>query len=113
MPKRKKIEIDSKMQEKLNYIGLDFNKLPKTLTEYTDISFRTLKGYDEKKYKQYRYIKVSDIEILLSPANRVETVKEKYEKALPLICYLDNKSEENVLNYTTFLRICLYFFKKI
>ena len=103
MPKRKKIEIDSKMQEKLNYIGLDFNKLPKTLTEYTDISFRTIKGYDEKKYKQYKYIKISDIEILLSPANRVETVKEKYEKALPLISYLDNKGEENVLNYRTFL----------
>ncbi len=103
MSKRKKIEIDSKIQEKLDYIGLDLNNLPKTLTEYTDISFRTLKGYDEKKYKQYRFIKISDIEILLTPANRVETIKEKYEKALPLICYLDNKSEENVLNYTTFL----------
>lgn len=103
MPKKKKIEIDSKIQEKLDYIGLDLNKLPKALLDYQEISFRTLKGYDEKKTKQYRFVKVSDIEILLSPTNRIDPVKDKYEKALPLICYLDNQNEENVLNYTTFL----------
>ncbi len=103
MPKKKKIEIDSKIQEKLDYIGLKLDDLPETLTEYQDISFRAIKGYDEKKYKQYRYIKISDIEILLSPTNRVDSIKDKYEKAMPLICYLDSKSEENILNYTTFL----------
>ena len=103
MPKKKKIEIDSKIQEKLDYIGLDLNNLPKALLNYQDISFRTLKGYDEKKTKQYRFVKISDIEILLSPTNRIDPVKDKYEKALPLVCYLDSQSSENILNYTTFL----------
>ncbi len=105
MPRKKKIEMDSKLQEKLDYIGLDLNKLPKNLKEYTEISFRTIKGYDEKKYKQYKFINVNDIEILLSPTNRVDSIKEKYEQALPLAFYLDNKSEENIVNHTKFLQL--------
>ena len=105
MPRKKKNEIDSKIQEKLDYIGLDLSKIPKKLKEYTEINFRTLKGYDEKKYKQYQFVDVSNIEILLSPTNRMETIKEKYEKAMPLAFYLDSKSEENILYYTKFLEM--------
>ena len=105
MPRKKKIEINSKLQEKLDYIGIDLNKVPKNLKDYTEINFRTIKGYDEKKYKQYRFINVNDIEILLSPTNRVDSIKDKYEQALPLAFYLDNKNEENLLNYTKFLQL--------
>ena len=82
MPRKKKLEVDSKIKEKLEYIGLDLDKIPKALKEYSDINFRTLRGYDEKKYKQYRFVNVSDIEILLSPTNRINTIKEKYEKPI-------------------------------
>ena len=78
LPRKKKIKVDSKVKEKLDYIGLDLEKIPKSLQEYSDINFRTLRGYDEKKYKQYRFINVNDIEILLSPTNRINTIKEKY-----------------------------------
>ena len=101
MPRKKKLEIDSKVKEKLEYIGLDLDKVPKSLKEYSDINFRTLRGYDEKKYKQYRFINVNDIEILLSPTNRINTIKEKYEKAMPLCFYLDSKNEENILKSFT------------
>ena len=103
MPRKKKVVIDSKIQELLDYIGLDLNKIPDNLKEYTKINFRTVKGYNEKKYKQYRYINVSDIEILLSPTNRMDSIKEKYENAEPLCFYLDSNNEENILNHTTFL----------
>ena len=105
MPRKKKLDVDSKVKEKLDYIGLDLDKIPKSLKEYSDINFRTLKGYDEKKYKQYRFINVNDIEILLSPTNRIDTIKEKYEKAVPLCYYLDSKNEENILNFTEFLNM--------
>ena len=105
MPRKKKTEVDSKLKEKLEYIGLDLDKIPKTLKEYTEINFRTLRGYDEKKYKQYRFVNISDIEILLSPTNRIDSIKEKYEKAMPLCFYLDSKSEENLLNHTEFLNM--------
>ena len=48
MPRKKKIKVDSKVKEKLDYIGLDLEKIPKSLQEYSDINFRTLRGYDEK-----------------------------------------------------------------
>ena len=105
MPRKKKVKVDSKVQEKLDYIGLDLEKIPKNLNEYSDINFRTLKGYDEKKYKQYRFVNVNDIEILLSPTNRMDSIKEKYEKAMPLCFYLDSTSEENILNFTEFLNM--------
>ena len=105
MPRKKKLEVDSKVKEKLEYIGLDLEKIPKALKEYSDINFRTLRGYDEKKYKQYRFVNVNDIEILLSPTNRINTIKEKYEKAMPLCFYLDSKNEENLLNFTEFLNM--------
>ncbi len=105
MPRKKKVDVDSKIQEKLDYIGLNLDKIPKSLKEYSDLNFRTLKGYDEKKYKQYRFINVNDIEILLSRANRIDTIKEKYEKAMPLCFFLDSKNEENILNYTEFLNM--------
>lgn len=105
MPRKKKTEVDSKLKEKLDYIGLDLEKIPKSLKEYSDINFRTLRGYDEKKYKQYRFINVNDIEILLSPTNRINTIKEKYEKAMPLCYYLDSKNEENLMNFTEFLNM--------
>ena len=105
MPRKSKLNVDSKIQEKLDYIGLNLSKIPKNLQEYTDINFRTLKGFNEKKYKQYRYIYVKDIEILLSPTNRMESIKDKYEKAMPLSFYLDSKDEENIINYTTFLKM--------
>ena len=105
MPRKKKTEVDSKLKEKLDYIGLDLDKIPKSLKEYSDINFRTLRGYDEKKYKQYRFIDVNDIEILLSPTNRINTIKEKYEKAMPLCYYLDSKNEENLMNFTEFLNM--------
>lgn len=105
MPRKKKSEVDSRVKEKLEYIGLDFENLPKSLKEYSDINFRTVKGYDEKKYKQYRFVNISDIEILLSPTNRINTIKEKYEKAMPLCFFLDSKNEENLLNFTEFINM--------
>ena len=103
MPRKKKIDIDLKIQEKIDYIGLDLDKLPKSLKQYTDLNFRTLKGYDEKKYKQYRFVNVNDIEILLTPTHRIDPIKDKYEQASPLCFYLDSKNEENILYYTKFL----------
>ena len=103
MPRKKKNEVDSEIQKKLDFLGLDLENIPQNIKEYSNINFRTLKGYDEKKYKQYRFVDVADIEILLSPTNRMDSIKEKYEKAEPLCFYLDSKNEDKILNYTTFL----------
>ena len=102
MPK-KTIEKKDEMLEKLEYIGLDLNNIPETIKAYEPLEFRPLKAYEENRHKQYRYINIKDIELLLSPTNRLDKLEEKYSKARPVYMYLDSESEENILRYTTFL----------
>lgn len=101
----KKIEKNASIEEKLEYLGLDLGKIPASLKKVESLDFRIPKFYDEKQYRQYRYISIKDIQILLSPTNRLDEIGEKYKKASPLADYLDSKSEKNILKYTTFLNM--------
>lgn len=93
------------VKEKLEYIGLNLDEIPETLKLVEDLKFKPNIGIDEKKYRQYRYVSPKEIEILLSPANRLGDIKDKYGMASPLVNYLDSKSEENEGRYETFLRM--------
>lgn len=104
MPKGKSNK-NQGIKEKLEYLGLDLKNIPKEITEFKPLEFRIPKFYDEKQYRQYRYLPIKDIQILLSPTNRLDEIEEKYKKAKPLAEYLDSESEENILNYTTFLNM--------
>lgn len=101
----KKIDKTESMEEKLEYLGLNLEKIPANIKKFEPLDFRVPKFYDEKQYRQYRYIPIKDIQILLSPTNRLDEIEEKYKKASPLADYLDSKSEENILKYTTFLNM--------
>jgi len=102
---RKKKEIIEGISDKLEYLGLDLDKIPQNLKKFEPLEFRVSRFYDEKQYRQYRYIDVKDIQILLSPTNRLTDLNEKYQKARPLCEYLDNKNEENLIKHTTFLNM--------
>lgn len=91
--------------KKLEYLGLNLEKLPKTITQFEDLEYRIPKFYDENKYRQYRYVNVNDIQILLSPTNRLDDLEDKYKKSSPLADYLDSKTEENYIKHTTFLNM--------
>jgi hypothetical protein len=99
----KKIEKIESIEEKLEYLGLNLEKVPASIKKFEPLEFRVPKFYDEKQYRQYRYIPIKDIQILLSPTNRLDEIEEKYKKANPLSDYLDSKNEKNILKYTTFL----------
>ena len=102
------MEKKNKNQEikmKLEYIGLNLEEIPETLKLVEDLQFRPNVGVDEKKYRQYRFVSPKEIDILLSPTNRLEDVKEKYAKASPLAEYLDGTHEENEEKHETFLRM--------
>lgn len=103
MPKKESIE------KKLEYLGLNLEKIPQKLKKVKSLEFKPSKYNDEKQYKQYRYINIKDIEILLSPTNRLDDISEKYKKASPLAEYLDNKKEKNLIKYTTFLNMLKQF----
>lgn len=104
MPK-KTIDKKDEIKEKLDYLGIDLENVQKQINEFEDLKFRIPKFYDEKQYRQYRFIPIKDIQILLSPTNRMDDLEEKYKKASPLIDYLDDTNEENFLKHTTFLKM--------
>ena len=102
------MEKKNKTQEinkKLEYIGLDLKAIPETLKLVEDMHFKPNVGFDEKKYRQYRFISPKELEILLSPTNRLDDIKDKYLQASPLADYLDSKNEENQEKHETFLRM--------
>ena len=103
MPRKKK-EQDAEILEKLEYLGLNLEKIPESLKKFEPLQFVFPKTNNEKQqYKKYKFVPVKDIQILLSPTNRLDNLKDKYRKAMPLSEYLDSKSEENALKYMTFL----------
>lgn len=99
----KKEIIDSEINRKIKYLGL--NNIPKNILPLHNLNFKVLKGFDDKQYIQYRYINVKDIEILLTPTNRLDELKLRYEKAKPLYYYLNKESEKNNQRYTTFINM--------
>ena len=104
MPRKKKEKIEG-ISDKIEYLGLDLDKIPANLKSFEPLEYRIPKFYDEKQYRQYRFVSIKDIQIMLSPTNRLEDLNEKYKKARPLCEYLDKDNEENILKYTTFLNI--------
>lgn len=101
----KKTDEKDDILKKLDYIGLNFDNIPESIKRFEPLDFRITKTYDEKVYRQYKYLPIKDIQILLSPTNRLDDLQEKYTKASPLIEYLDCKKEENFVKYTTFLNM--------
>ena len=104
MPKKTGEKIDE-IKEKLDYLGLDLENAKNQFENYEPLKFRVPKFYDEKQYRQYRYIPIKDIQILLTPTNRLDDIQEKYKKASPISEYLDADDEKNFLKHTTFLRM--------
>lgn len=98
-------EIKDPIKEKLAYLGLDLEQIPEVLQEFKPLEYRPYRMQEENTYKIYRYVPVSKIQILLSPTHRLNSIKEKYQKAKPLYCYLDGTKEENIMYYTTFLKM--------
>ena len=93
------------MEEKLEYLGLKLSRIPKALKNFEDLEYKVPKFYDESQFKQYRFINVKDIQILLTPSNRLDELEEKYKKASSLADYLDSKSEENAVKHSVFLNM--------
>ncbi len=106
---RKAVENKDNIEQKLEYLGLDLENIPKQLKQFKSIDFKLSKFNDEKQYKQYRYVPIKDIQILLSPTNRLDEIELKYKKASPLYEYLDSSNENNILKYTTFLNMLKQF----
>ena len=93
------------IEEKLKYIGLEIDEIPDFVKEYKPLEYFPPRYYEENQYKVYQYIDVREIQIMLTPTNRLNSIKEKYSQASSLYAYLDTEKEENILRHTTFLKM--------
>ena len=90
--------------ENLNYLGLDLKNIPDFLMDYIDVDYKPTKAYEQTDFKVYRYINLKDIQILFTPTNRLNSITEKYSKAIPFAQYL-NDEEENIVKHANFLKM--------
>lgn len=104
MPKNTK-EDSKELEEKLNYIGLNLEKIPKCFENNEKIKYRPLKTYEDNNYKVYKYVDIKDIEIYITPVDRLENLNEKLKTAKPISYYMELNGEENLEEYTTFLNM--------
>lgn len=104
MPKSTKDE-QSNIKKILQYIKLDLDKVPEFLKRTMELDYRPLKSYEENGYKVYKYISIRDIQIMLTPKNRLNSIQEKYGLASPIYEYLIPDKEDNIIKYTTFLKM--------
>ena len=93
------------IEMKLKYIGLDLENIPSFLKDAKKIDYRPIKVSEENTYKIYKYISISNIDILLTPTNRLNTIKEKYTKASTLVTYLNPEEENDIIRHATFLKM--------
>ena len=100
-----KKKIAQNISEKLEYICLDLKQIPETLKYVENINYKPNAGIEENKYRQYRFVSPKELEILISPCNRLEDTKTKYSKAKPLVSYLVPKTEEEKELHEEFIRM--------
>lgn len=93
------------IEKKLKYIGLDLENVPQCLLNTTKVMYRPLKSYEDNNYKIYKYVNVNDIEILITPVDRLDDLNEKLKKAMPLSVYINSEREETIEQYSTFLNM--------
>ena len=80
------MDTNGEILEKLKYIGLDLDNIPESIRRFEPLEYRPSKYDDNHTYKVYKYVDVSNIEILLTKANRLSTIAEKYRKSCSFIC---------------------------
>lgn len=91
------------IEEKMKYIGLDLKKIPSNLINTKKIGYRHIRGYNENNI--YKFINIEDIEILLTPLDKFESIEKKYKESYPLYECLNPEKEENIEKYITFLNM--------
>ena len=98
-------ETESTIEKNLEYIGLKLNRIPAFLKEHDTLNFRPSKSYDDTIYKVYKYVNIKNIEILITPADRLMDIKERYKLASPIYEYLDDKTKKNIEKFATFMNM--------
>lgn len=94
-----------KIQSNLEYIGLDLNNIPEFIKNYKPLEFRPIRGFNENKSRVYKYLNIRDIQIYITPRNKMDLLSKKYEECNPLYDYLKLESEDDIVRHSIFLKM--------
>ena len=93
------------LTNKVNYIGFELEKVPAFLKEFEPLNYRVPRVYEETTYKVYKYVNITDIEILITPKDRLDELSERYRLASPLFTYMKPETNEDIEKYAYFLKM--------
>lgn len=94
-----------KIQTNLEYIGLDLNNIPEFIKNYRPLEFRPIRGFSENKSRVYKYLNIKDIQIYITPKNKMDLLSKKYEECNQLYDYLKLESEDDIVKHGVFLKM--------
>ena len=87
------------LKNKISYIGFELEKVPEFLKNFTPLNYNVPKVYDETSYKVYKYVDVKDIDIMITPKDRLDELSERYATASPLFTYMKPENNEDNEKY--------------
>lgn len=87
-------KIEENVDDKLEYIGLSLENIPDKLKQQVNLNYKILKEFDNATYKVYKYISVNDIEIFITPTQRLASLKEKYKLASHISQYFKDEEKK-------------------
>lgn len=91
---------------KLKYLGINKEKIPEYLKDFSPISFNTTRLNNDKVHRVFQFVPIDKIQILLTPCLRGDDIKDKYSKAVPLGRFFNPAgNEEDIERFATLLKI--------
>lgn len=99
-------ETNADLISKLKILGLDIENVPEYLKDFSPLEFNISRLNNDKEHRVYRYVPIDQIEILLTPCLRLDDIRDKYSKAVPLGRYFNPKGEpDDIERYAQLLKI--------
>ena len=93
------------LKNKISYIGFELGEVPEFLKDFTPLNYNVPKIYDETSYKIYKYVDVKDIDIMITPKDRLDELSDRYADASPLFTYMKAEKNEDIEKYAYFLKM--------
>lgn len=93
------------LKNKISYIGFELEKVPEFLKDFTPLNYNVPKVYDETSYKVYKYVDVKNIDIMITPKDRLDELSERYATASPLFTYMKPENNKDIEKYAYFLKM--------
>ena len=82
------------IEKKLEYIGLNLEKIPNSLKSSETVECHLIKEYRDTTYKVYKYLNVKEIQIFITTENSASNIQKKCKSAMPIEEFFKDESNK-------------------